>query len=213
LAKTKDKKKEAEEAPVDDAGEGAEGEAPKKKGLPIMLIAIIAGAVLVLGGGGAAAWFLFLAPKHPPAADAKAGAHGEKKDEKKKEKKKEGDKKEGAAKVDPKTQPVVSEGPNGIQYFTLPDVVANIASPDGHASYLKLKLTFECADQDTVDLLTESMPRVNDVLQGFMSELRPEDLSSSAGDYQLRLEILRRINLVLAPHKINAVLIEEKLIT
>ncbi len=212
MAKTKDKKKEAEEAALDEAAaEGAEGEAPKKKGLPIMLIAIIAGAVLVLGGGGAAAYFLFLAPKHPPAAGAKPDAHA-KKDDKQKEKKKEGGEKKDA-KVDPKTQPVVSDGPNGIQYFTLPDVVANIASPDGHASYLKLKLTFECADQDTVDLLTESMPRVNDVLQGFMSELRPEDLSSSAGDYQLRLEILRRINLVLAPHKINAVLIEEKLIT
>lgn len=219
MAKTKDKKKEAEEAPEggEAAAEGAEGEGAKKKGLPIMLIAIIAGAVLVLGGGGAAAYFLLLAPKHPPAAegkDANAGAHGEKKDEKKKEKKKEGgEKKEGGAKPDPKTQPVVSEGPNGIQYFTLPDVVANIASADGHASYLKLKLTFECADEETVDLLNESMPRVNDVLQGFMSELRPEDLSSSAGDYQLRLEILRRINLVLAPHKISAVLIEEKLIT
>ena len=142
MAKTKDKKKEAEETPVDDAGADGEGEAPKKKGLPIMLIAVIAGAVLLLGGGGAAAWFMFLAPKHPPAAGAKPDDHA-KKDDKKKEKKKEGGDKKDAAKVDPKTQPVVSEGPNGIQYFTLPDVVANIASPDGHASYLKLKLTFE----------------------------------------------------------------------
>jgi len=213
LAKTKDKKKEAEAPPVDAAPEGEGEGAPKKKGLPIMLIAIAAGALIVLGGGGAAVYFLLLAPKHPPAAEAgKDGEHG-KKDEKKKEKKKEGEKKEGGAKVDPKTQPVKAEGPDGITYYTLPDVVANIESPDGHASYLKLKLTFECPDEDTVDLLDESLPRVNDILQGFMGELRPEDLSSSAGDYQLRLEILRRINLILAPHKIKAVLIEEKLIT
>lgn len=217
MAKTKDKKKEAEAPPVD--GEGGEGEdAPKKKGLPIMLIAIAGGAVLLLGGGGAAAYFMFLKPKTPPAAEGaehgKADAHG-KKDEKKKDKKKEGGGHGGgeAAKVDPKTLPVVAEGPDGVTYFTLPDVVANIESPDGHASYLKLKLTFEVADEETVHLLQESMPRVNDILQGFMGELRPEDLSSSAGDYQLRLEILRRINLVLAPHKIKAVLIEEKLIT
>lgn len=215
LAKTKDKKKEAEAPPVDAAPEGEDGAAPKKKGLPVMLIAIAAGALIVLGGGGAAVYFLLLAPKHPPAAEgAKDGEHG-KKDEKKKEKKKEegGHGKEGGAKVDPKTQPVVAEGPDGVTYFTLPDVVANIESPDGHASYLKLKLTFECPDEETVDLLKESMPRVNDILQGFMGELRPEDLASSAGDYQLRLEILRRINLILAPHKIKAVLIEEKLIT
>ncbi len=208
FAKTKDKKKEAEAPPVDAAPDGEEG-APKKKGLPVMLIAIAAGALIVLGGGGAAVYFLFLAPKHPPAAEA--GEHGKKAE--KKEKKKEGEKKEGGAKVDPKTQPVVAEGPDGVTYFTLPDVVANIESPDGHASYLKLKLTFECPDDETVDLLKDSMPRVNDILQGFMGELRPEDLASSAGDYQLRLEILRRINLVLAPHKIKAVLIEEKLIT
>jgi len=211
LAKTKDKKKEAEAPPVDAAPDGDGEGAPKKKGLPVMLIAIAAGAVIVLGGGGAAAYFLLLAPKHPPAAEgAKAGEHG-KKDDKKKDKKDE--KKEGGAKVDPKTLPVKADGPDGITYYTLPDVVANIESPDGHASYLKLKLTFECPDDDTVDLLDESLPRVNDILQGFMGELRPEDLSSSAGDYQLRLEILRRINLILAPHKIKAVLIEEKLIT
>lgn len=204
MAKTKDKKKEAE-APPPEVDEDAEGEAApkkKKKGPPILIIAIAAG-VLVLGGGGAGAYFMFLAPKGPPAAHAPA-----KKPEKKKEEKKEG----AAAKPDPKTQPSVEDGPDGIKYFKMPDVVANIQSPDGHASYLKLKLTFEC-DSDTADLLSDSMPRINDILQGFMGELRPEDISSSAGDMQLRQEILRRINLILAPHKINAVLIEQKLLT
>ncbi len=211
MAKTKDKKKEAEEAPPEAAAEGAEGEAaPKKKGPPILIIAIAAG-VLVLGGGGAGAYFLFLAPKPSPAAAAAAEAA--KKEAAKKAAKKD-DKKEGgdAAKPDPKTQPQIEDGPDGVKYFKMPDVIANIQSPDGHASYLKLKLTFEC-DDDTADLLKESMPRVNDVLQGFMGELRPDDISSSAGDMQLRQEILRRINLVLAPHKITAVLIEQKLIT
>lgn len=220
LAKTKDKKKEAEAPPVDGGGEGGDGDAPKKKGLPIMLIAIAGGAVVLLGGGGAGAYFFLLKPK--PAAEAhgadaehgKADAHGkEKKKDDGQGKKKEGGHGGGGDKVDPKTQPVVAEGPDGVTYFTLPDVVANIESPDGRASYLKMKLTFEVGDEETVELLKESMPRVNDILQGFMGELRPEDLSSSAGDYQLRLEILRRINLILSPHKINAVLIEEKLIT
>ncbi len=210
MAKTKDKKKEAEEAPPEAAAEGAEGEAaPKKKGLPIMLIAIAAGALIVVGGGGAGAYFLFLAPK--PTAAQIAAADAAKKEAAKKAAKKD-EKKEDAPKPDPKTIPTVEDGPDGTKYFKMPDVIANIQSPDGHASYLKLKLTFEC-DEDTADLLKDSMPRVNDILQGFMGELRPDDLSSSAGDMQLRQEILRRINLILAPHKINAVLIEQKLIT
>jgi len=96
--------------------------------------------------------------------------------------------------------------------MALPEMVANIQSPDGN-HYLKLQLTLECGDDDTVDLVTSSMPRINDILQGFMSELRPDDLNGGASDMQLRLEILRRINLVLAPHKINAVLITQKLQT
>ncbi len=164
----------------------------------------------MVGGGGAGAYFLFLAPK--PTAAQVAAADAAKKEAAKKAAKKD-DKKEGAdAKPDPKTQPQIEDGPDGVKYFKMPDVIANIQSPDGHASYLKLKLTFEC-DDDTADLLKDSMPRVNDVLQGFMGELRPDDVSSSAGDMQLRQEILRRINLILAPHKINAVLIEQKLIT
>ena len=51
------------------------------------------------------------------------------------------------------------------------------------------------------------------MFQGFLRELRPEDLSGSAGSYQLRMEILRRVNLVIAPAKINAVLIQEMLIS
>jgi flagellar FliL protein len=47
---------------------------------------------------------------------------------------------------------------------------------------------------------------------GFVRELRPEDLSGSAGTYQLRAELLRRINLVAAPGKVDAVLIEEMLV-
>lgn len=217
MAKEKKPKKEKEAPP--EVAEGAEGEAPpKKKGPPILIIAIAAG-VLLLGGGGAGAYFMFLKPK--PAADAaahgkdaKADAHGAaKKDDKKKEEKGGHGKGGGDDKVDPKTQPVISEGPDGITYFTLPDTLSNIQNTQGKTTYLKLKLTFECPDEETVHLLQSNLPRIDDVLQGFLRELRPEDVSGSQGNYQLRLEILRRVNLVLAPHKINAVLIEEMLIT
>ncbi len=198
----KESKKEAE-AP---AAEGADGEAAPKKKLPVMLIAIAGAVVLLLGGGGAGAYFMFLAPKHPPAA-----ADGKKAE--KKDKKKDDKKDAGADKVDPKTQPAIADGPDGVTYFTPPEMTTNIQSSDGHSAYLKLQVTFEVSDDDTIDLLKTSMPRVNDVLQGFMNELRPDDLDGSAGDMMLKQEILRRINLVLAPHKIDSVLIVEKVTT
>jgi len=191
------------EAPAD--AEGAEdGEAaPAKKKLPLKLLIIIGVAlVLVLGGGGAAA-FIFLKPK-PAEAGAEKGHKAEKK---KKEKKKEGGKEgEGATAVQ------VREGPDGVLFYTLPDVVVNMQTADGRPTFLKLKLTLEMPDQEAVDALEPNMPRLQDMFQTFLRELRPEDLQGSQGSYQLRMEILRRVNLTLAPAKANAVLIEEMLI-
>jgi flagellar FliL protein len=195
-----------QEAP--EGEEGAEGEASAKKKPPILIIAIAAG-VLVLGGGGAAAFFLM---KPKPAAEA--GEHGEEKKEKKKEKKeKEGEKKEGegaAAAAGP--APVIKEGPDGVLFYTLPDIVVNMQTADGKSTFLKLKLTFELPDEETAEALTPNLPRLQDMFQTFLRELRPEDLNGSQGTYQLRVELLRRVNLVAAPAKVNAVLIEEMLI-
>ncbi len=194
-----DKVKEAPEGETPE-GEEAEGGKPKKK-LPMMMLIIGAVAmVLVLGGGGAAAYFMFLKPKPEVAAkDAK----------KKPPAKKKGGKDD---KKDDKTAAVVKEGPDGVLFYTMPDVVVNMQSADGKPTFLKLKLTLELPDQATVDDLEPNMPRLQDMFQTFLRELRPEDLSGSQGSYQLRMEILRRVNLVIAPSKANAVLIEEMLI-
>lgn len=188
------------EASADEAGADGGEDAGGKKKPPLKLVIIIAvAAVLVLGGGGTAA-FLLMKPKDE--------AHGEKHKDKKKPAKedkkagKDGDK--GAAQV--------REGPDGVLFYTLPDIVVNMQTADGRPTFLKLKLTLEMPDQDAVDALEPNMPRLQDMFQTFLRELRPEDLSGSQGSYQLRMEILRRVNLVIAPSKANAVLIEEMLI-
>ena len=191
----KDKVKEGPEA--DAEGEAGEGAPPKKKIPPKLLIAAAAAAVLVLGGGGAGAFFLL-----KPKPEAAAGKAAEKKKEKKGEKKGEGEKPVGE----------VREGPDGILFYTMPSVVVNMQTADGRATFLKLKLTLEVPDQATVDQLEPNMPRLQDMFQSFLRELRPEDLQGSQGSYQLRMEIQRRVNLVIAPSKVNAVLIEEMLI-
>ena len=184
-------KKEAAPAP-----DGEEGAAPAKKKLPMMLIAAAVGALVVVGGGGAAA-FMLLGGK---------GAHAEASHAKPKPKKKEGEKgKEGKSPI--------SEGPDGVVYYTLPDITANMQTGDGKPGYIKLKLALELPDEAAAaEEIEPNAPRLNDMFQTFLRELRPEDLSGSAGSYQLRIEILRRVNLVIAPAKVNAVLIEEMLV-
>ena len=48
-----------------------------------------------------------------------------------------------------------------------------------------------------------------DWFQTFLREMRPSDLEGSAGLYRLRDELTRRVNLAVAPNKINAVLFKE----
>jgi flagellar FliL protein len=189
------------EAPEGDAAEGEEGASPKKK-LPMKLMLIAGAAALVVLGGGGGAAFIFLKPK-PDAAQA--GKEAKKKPAKKEEKK-------GGKKDDKGGAGEVKEGPDGVLYYTMPDIVVNMQTADGRPTFLKLKLTLELPDQATVDELDPNMPRLQDMFQTFLRELRPEDLSGSQGSYQLRMEILRRVNLVIAPSKANAVLIEEMLI-
>ncbi|MGE0664428.1 MAG: flagellar basal body-associated FliL family protein [Hyphomonadaceae bacterium] len=215
----KGKKKKKGEAPEADAeaegatppaeggegGEGAEGEAPAKKKMSgkKLVLFIILPAVLVLGGGGAAAFLLLGGgggEQHAEANEghgkAKGGGHGD----------------EGAGEAIP--------GPNGttimhgddVVFVTLPEMLVNITGPDGRPAYLKLKLTLEAPDDATVTALGEHIPRVTDQFNGFLREMRTDDLSGSAGAYRLRLELLRRVNLVIAPMQINAVLIEEMLV-
>jgi flagellar FliL protein len=178
-------------------GEGAEGEGEEsgKKKLPLRLVLIVAAAgALVLIGSGTAAFLLLGHHGAMPAHAAKA----------------ETDKKDGD--TDDKSGAQIADGPDGVVFYTPPDIVANMDTADGKPTFMKLKLTFELPDHDTADTIDEDMPRLQDMFQTFLRELRPEDLSGSEGSYQLRMELLRRVNLIIAPAKVNTVLIEEMLI-
>ncbi len=203
MAGKKDAKESEDAVPEGENGE-AEGEGGGKKKPPMMII-IIAAVVLVLALGGGGAAFFLLKPKPEAAAEKdKKGEHGKKKEEKKGEKKGEG--KEEAPLI------TVKEGPEGVVFATLPNIVVNMQTADGRPTFMKLRLTLEVPDQETAEALEPALPRMQDMFQTFLRELRPEDLQGSQGSYQLRTEIMRRVNLVIAPAKVNAVLIEEMLI-
>ncbi|MFN9008780.1 MAG: flagellar basal body-associated FliL family protein [Hyphomonadaceae bacterium] len=211
------KKEKKDEAPPEgaDGAEGEEGAGGKKKlaGKQLVLF-IVLPAILLLGGGGAAAYFLVFAKKPAAVADANGEKGKEedkkKKDEKKKEKGKEGkegkggDKKEGGIKL--------AEGPNGEGFVTLPDLIVNIATADSRPAYLKLRLTLQAKDMETAATIEPLLPRILDQYTGFLRELRMEDIAGSAGYSRLQLELLKRVNLAIAPAQVDAVLIEEMLV-
>lgn len=221
----KEKKPKVEEPEAEKpAAEGEEGAAPARKKMAgkTLVLFVILPALLVLGGGGAAA-MLLLGGKPAQAEGAKETGKGEKKpaakkkDEKKDEKKKEGHGGEGedkAAADAPKDGiklGTLTVGEDGApSYYSMPKMIVNLAgTAEGDRQLLlELELVLEASDPASFDTMPAMMPRVVDQFQSFLRELRVEDLNGSAGSYRLRLELLKRFNTVMAPAKIDAVLIE-----
>jgi flagellar FliL protein len=188
---------------VTDGADATDGEAPQKKKLPLLFIIGPIAAVLI-AGGGAGAFILFKPKSEAHAADT--GGHAAPKSDKK-----GGHGAASGAPADPALGRI-APGPDGVTFYTLPEMIVNIQSNDGRATFLKLTLTLEMRDAHLADTLMAESPRMQDMFQGFLRELRPEDLAGSAGSHQLRAEILRRVNLIAAPGTVDAVLIEEMLV-
>lgn len=95
-------------------------------------------------------------------------------------------------------------------FLDMPEVLVNLSSTgNGRAHYLKAKIVLEVADQKIAEEIKPVLPRVLDAFQTYLREMRQSDLEGSAGLYRLRDELTRRVNLAVAPSKINAVLFKE----
>lgn len=172
--------------PAEDAEGGEGGEDGGKKKLPIMKLAIFAGApVLLIVIGLGAAFFLgvFGGKKH----EAKAGA----------------DKVES---IDGK--PVAAD----VQFLDLPEILVNLNTGGKGSAFLKLQLAIEMPKEAKVELVQPALPRIMDRFQVFLRELRFEDLAGSAGTYRLKQELLRRVRLSGLAVPVNDVLIREMII-
>jgi flagellar protein FliL len=221
--KDKAKKGEKPEEPEAEkpAAEGEEGAAPAKKKMAgkTLVLFIILPAVLVLGGGGAAAFMLLGGGKKAEVADAAHGEeaeHKKEKPEKKPEKKKDDHGGSGAAagaSETPEEVGTLKVGEEGEpSYYSMPKMIVNLAGSSSESQLLELLLTLEASDPSAFDEVPTEMPRLKDAFQSFLRELRVEDINGSAGSYRLRIELLKRFNIVMAPAKADAVLIESFLV-
>ena len=97
-------------------------------------------------------------------------------------------------------------------YVDLPELVANLNSNPRRPSYVKLNARLELGRQQDADRVRQVMPRIQDLFQTYLREMRPEELRGSAGSYRLREELLARANIAAAPARINNVLFIQILI-
>jgi flagellar protein FliL len=95
-------------------------------------------------------------------------------------------------------------------FLDVPEVLVNlVGAPGERIQYLKVKVVLEVREEKQIDTIKPTMPRVSDIFQTYMRELRPADLNGSAGLFRLKEELTRRVNAVVAPGQVNAVLFKE----
>ena len=75
--------------------------------------------------------------------------------------------------------------------------------------YLKLKIVLEVKEEKQVEVDQADLPRVTDIFQTYLRELRSSDLNGSAGLFRLREELTRRVNAAVSPNQVSAVLFKE----
>ena len=97
-------------------------------------------------------------------------------------------------------------------YVDLPEMVANLNSGRGRPSYVKLSARIEVPRPDDVVKVKAAMPRLQDLMQTYLREMRPEELRGSAGTYRLREELLARANAAVAPARVSDVLFTQMIV-
>ena len=97
-------------------------------------------------------------------------------------------------------------------YVDLPEIVANLNTAGRRPSYVKVNARLEVTGPQDAERVRQVMPRVQDLFQTYLREMRPDELRGSAGSYRLREELLARANIAVAPAHINNVLFIQLLI-
>jgi flagellar protein FliL len=98
-------------------------------------------------------------------------------------------------------------------YVEVPDMLVNlIGLPGERVQYLKAKIVLEVKEEKQAEAIKPSLPRVTDIFQTYLRELRPTDLNGSAGLFRLKEDLTRRVNAAVAPNQVSAVLFKEVVI-
>ena len=152
----------------------------------VILLAIVA----LLLAGSAGAWFSGLLP-----GMAKSEATNP-------EEAKKHERDPGNAKAE-KSAPI---------FMDLPDIVVNLNTGQRRAVFLKLQAKLELSQPEDKAIIQAAMPRVLDLFQGYLREMRPEELRGTASTYRLREELLARVNLAISPLQVATVLFTQILV-
>ncbi len=94
-------------------------------------------------------------------------------------------------------------------YVDVPEIITNLNAGPRKTAFVKIKIRIELASPDDQKLVNDAMPRIQDLFQTYLREMRPEELRGSMGSYRLREEFISRISIAASPAHVRDVLFTE----
>lgn len=97
-------------------------------------------------------------------------------------------------------------------FVTIPVMVANLNAGPNRQSFVKLGAKLEVPTPADAKRAQAEMPRIVDLFQTYLREMRPRDFQGSEGTWRLREALLSRAAIALAPGRVRDVLFTEILV-
>ena len=97
----------------------------------------------------------------------------------------------GKSKAGGEPQLAVDDAPPPI-FYDMPEIVVRLDG--GQGQYLKLATVLDLSSDKAPEAIKRVEPRLVDLMQTYLIDLKPDDLKGTAGMYRVRQELLRRIN-------------------
>ncbi len=95
-------------------------------------------------------------------------------------------------------------------FLPMDEITVNLRnSGDGSSTWLRVKVSLEIQGQTNYDSALKMIPKILDIFQIYLKELRKTDLDGSFGIYKMKDEIAMRINTILYPNGIKGILFQE----
>ena len=97
-------------------------------------------------------------------------------------------------------------------YIDIPEIVSNLNVPGKRPSYMKMHAKLEVSGHSDEGPVAAAMPRIQDLFQTYLRDMRPEELRGSEGSYRLREELISRATIAAYPAHVTDVLFIELII-
>ena len=94
-------------------------------------------------------------------------------------------------------------------YYELPEFLVNLNSNNSRVSFLKMSVTLELKDQASVAVMDANKPRIIDIFNTYLRELRASDVQGSEGIYRLRDALMTRLNSTIQEGVVKDILFSE----